>query len=135
MSSQQLFGVGAVQALTDGATITVDQALAPIASANALSSGGPSAQVGYGNAYSVTLGGNRNLNLKNPIDGQIIHLFVTQDGTGSRTLTILLNGTGSLVLTSGTPLTTTAAAVDLVALQYRADIGKVMYYPIAKNLA
>ena len=58
---------GAISALTDGSTITPDFALA--------------------NNYSVTLGGNRTLaNPTNITAGQSGSIFVTQDGTGSRTL-------------------------------------------------
>jgi hypothetical protein len=58
---------GAITALTDGATITPDFAVA--------------------NNYSVTLGGNRTLaNPTNLTAGQSGSIFITQDGTGSRTL-------------------------------------------------
>ena len=123
----QSFGVGEAQSLTDAATIELrlDQAANNIPPSS-------TQQVGTGNAFKVTLGGNRNLDVYGLIPGQIIHLYVTQDGTGSRTLTPRVNGVASTVLTSGTPLTTTAAAIDLVALEYRADLGKVLYYPLAK---
>jgi hypothetical protein len=58
---------GAISALTDGSTITPDFALA--------------------NNYSVTLGGNRTLaNPTNLTAGQSGSIFISQDGTGSRTL-------------------------------------------------
>jgi len=58
---------GAISALTDGATITPDFAVA--------------------NNFSVTLGGNRTLaNPSNITAGQSGSIFITQDGTGSRTL-------------------------------------------------
>lgn len=58
---------GSISALTDGATITPDFAAA--------------------NNYSVTLGGNRTLaNPTNLTAGQSGSIFITQDGTGSRTL-------------------------------------------------
>lgn len=58
---------GSISALTDGTTITPDFALA--------------------NNYSVTLGGNRTLaNPTNLVAGQSGSIFITQDGTGSRTL-------------------------------------------------
>lgn len=54
-------------ALTDAATIAVDASLS--------------------NVFTVTLGGNRTLGQPtNPKDGQSITIFITQDGTGSRTL-------------------------------------------------
>ena len=85
---------GAVSALTDGATITADFALA--------------------NNFSVTLGGNRTLaNPTNLTVGQSGVIKVTQDGTGSRTLAYGSNWdfAGGTVPT----LTTTANAVDILA--------------------
>jgi hypothetical protein len=84
---------GAITALTDGATITPDFAA--------------------GNNFSVTLGGNRTLaNPSNLTAGQSGSIFITQDGTGSRTLAYgtywdFIGGTAPT-------LTTTAAAVDRI---------------------
>ena len=82
---------GAISALTDGTTITADFALA--------------------NNFSVTLGGNRTLaNPSNLTAGQSGAIFISQDGTGSRTLAF-----GSYWDFSGgtaPTLTTTASAVD-----------------------
>jgi hypothetical protein len=82
---------GEITALTDGATITPDFA--------------------DSNNFSVTLGGNRTLaNPSNLTAGQSGCIWITQDGTGSRTLSY-----GSYWdFTSGTAptLTTTANAVD-----------------------
>ena len=82
---------GAISALTDGATITADFAVA--------------------NNFSVTLGGSRTLaNPSNQTAGQSGCIWITQDGTGSRTLAY-----GSQWdFTGGTAptLSTTAAAVD-----------------------
>ena len=85
---------GSVSALTDGATITPDFAVA--------------------NNFSVTLGGNRTLaNPTNITAGQSGVIVITQDGTGSRTLAYgsyfkFSNGTAPT-------LTTTASAVDVLA--------------------
>jgi hypothetical protein len=85
---------GTVSALTDGATITPDFAVA--------------------NNFSVTLGGNRTLaNPSNLTAGQGGVITITQDGTGSRTFAY-----GSYFkFPAGTAptLTTTAAAVDVLA--------------------
>ena len=82
---------GAISALTDAATITADFALA--------------------NNFSVTLGGSRTLaNPSNQTAGQSGCIWITQDGTGSRTLAY-----GSQWdFTGGTAptLSTAAAAVD-----------------------
>ncbi len=85
--------VAEIDALTDAATITPDLA----ASCN----------------FSVTLGGNRTLaNPSNITAGQSGSIFVTQDGTGSRTLAFgsywdFAGGTAPT-------LTTTASAVDRI---------------------
>ena len=84
---------GAITALTDGATITADFAVA--------------------NNFSVTLGGNRTLaNPSNQTAGQSGVIVITQDGTGSRTLAYGSNWK----FPSGTAptLTTTANAVDVL---------------------
>ena len=82
-----------ISALTDGATITPDFDTAQ--------------------NFSVTLGGNRTLANPNNIDaGQTGSIFVTQDGTGSRTLAF----GNKFAFAGGTAptLTTTAAAVDRI---------------------
>ena len=85
---------GTVSALTDGATITPDFAVA--------------------NNFSVTLGGNRTLaNPTNLTAGQSGIITITQDGTGSCTLAY-----GSYWKFAGgtaPTLTTTASAVDVLA--------------------
>jgi len=89
---------GAITALTDGATITPDFALA--------------------NNFSVTLGGNRTLaNPTNLTAGASGAIYISQDGTGSRTLAF-----GSYWDFSGgtaPTLTTTASAVDLLVYTVR----------------
>ena len=84
---------GAITALTDGATITPDFALA--------------------NNFSVTLAGNRTLaNPTNLIAGQSGSIFIVQDGTGSRTLAY---GSFWDFVTGAAPvLTTTASGVDRI---------------------
>lgn len=84
---------GAVTALTDGATITPDFSVA--------------------NNFSVTLGGNRTLaNPTNLTAGQSGAIVITQDGTGSRTLSF---GSYWKFATGTAPtLTTTASKTDLL---------------------
>ena len=68
----------------------------------------------------VTLGGNRTMNaVSNAVEGTTYHLWVIQDGTGSRTLTWTTSGTGSFDFgTAGTPtLTTTASKADLLIFE------------------
>lgn len=82
-----------ITALTDGATITPDFSAS--------------------NNFSVTLGGNRTLaNPTNLVAGQSGSIFISQDGTGSRTLAYgsyfkFIGGTAPT-------LTTTASAVDRI---------------------
>ena len=92
----------AIQGLTDGATVTM----------NYLS--------GY-NA-SITLAGNRTLAITNTVDGDSGLIFITQDGTGSRTLTL---PSGSLVLGGGSgaiTLTTDAGAIDALAFMNKGGV-------------
>lgn len=91
---------GSVVALTDGATITPDFALA--------------------NNFSVTLGGNRTLaNPTNLTTGQSGVIRIAQDGTGSRTLAY-----GSYwKFPGGTAPTLTTAASSIDILAYYVDNG------------
>lgn len=89
---------GTISALTDGATITADFAVA--------------------NNFSVTLGGNRNLaNPSNVTAGQSGCIFISQDATGERTL----NYGGNWDFAGGDPpnLSTAANAVDLLVYTVR----------------
>ena len=84
---------GEITALSDGATITIDMA--------------------DSNNFSVTLGGNRTFaNPSNDTAGQCGSIFITQDGTGSRTAS--WNSDWDFAGGTAPTLTTTAAAVDRV---------------------
>ena len=80
-----------VTGAADGATVTFD--------------------VSKGNVHTVTLGGNRTLAISNETAGQYFSIELTQDGTGSRTVTWF----STIVWSSGTAptLTTTAGAIDV----------------------
>jgi hypothetical protein len=85
---------GSVSALTDGATITPDFAVA--------------------NNFSVTLGGNRTLaNPTNLVAGQSGVIKLTQDATGGRTLAF--GSYWDFAAGTAPTLTTTANAVDILA--------------------
>ena len=92
---------GAVSALTDGATITPDFAVA--------------------NNFSLTIGGNRTLaNPSNLVAGQSGVILITQDATGSRTLAY---GTYWKFAGGTAPtLTTTASAVDALVYYVNSTI-------------
>mgnify|MGYP004451109649 CR=1 FL=1 len=82
-----------ITALSDGATITIDMATAC--------------------HHSVTLGGNRTFAApSNQVVGQSGSIFITQDGTGSRTASF--NSAFKFVGGTAPTLTTTAAAVDRI---------------------
>ena len=82
-----------ITALSDGATITIDMATAC--------------------HHSVTLGGNRTFAApSNQAVGQSGSIFITQDGTGSRTGSF--NAAFKFVGGTAPTLTTTAAAVDRI---------------------
>ena len=92
---------GAVSALTDGATITPDFAIA--------------------NNFSLTIGGNRTLaNPSNLVAGQSGVILITQDSTGGRTLAF---GTYWKFAGGTAPtLTTTASAVDALVYYVNSTI-------------
>ena len=84
---------GAITALSDGATVAID--------------------FNSGNNFSLTLGGNRTLGQpSNQVAGQSGSIFITQDGTGSRTLAY--HADWKWVGGTAPTLTTTAAAVDRI---------------------
>lgn len=99
ISPRRMFTLAAEVALADGATITPD--------------------FDTGINFAVTLGGNRTLaNPTNAKSGQSGVIFVTQDGTGSRSLTYGTNWK----FPGGTPtLSTAAGAVDLISYFVRAN--------------
>ena len=103
---------GSITALTDGATITPDFALA--------------------NNYSVTLGGNRTLaNPTNLTAGQSGCIWITQDGTGSRTLAY-----GSQWdFTGGTAPTLTTAASSVDCLVYAVQSSTRITATLVTNLS
>ena len=84
---------GEITALTDAASIATDLALS--------------------NNFSVTLAGNRTLaNPTNIVAGQSGSIFITQDGTGSRTLAY--GSYFKFVAGTAPVLSTTAAAIDRI---------------------
>lgn len=96
--------------LTDGATITWDATL--------------------GFNAKVTLGGNRALAITNPQNGQVYTLQVTQDGTGSRTLSL---PSGSKVFNGGAgviSLSTAGGSLDEISCVYN---GTNFVWTAAKN--
>jgi hypothetical protein len=89
-----------ISALTDAATIAVDMSV--------------------GNNFSVTLGGNRTLgNPTNLTAGQSGVIFITQDGTGSRTLAY--SSYWDFPSQTAPTLTTTANAVDVLVYTVRSS--------------
>ena len=103
---------GAISALTDGATITADFAVA--------------------NNFSVTLGGNRTLaNPSNQTAGQSGCIWITQDGTGSRTLAY-----GSQWdFTGGTAPTLSTAAASVDCLVYAVQSSTKITATLISNLS
>jgi len=90
---------GAVTADTDAATINFDLSVT--------------------DKHTVTLGGNRTLNLTNMQNGQVALIELVQDATGSRTVT----WTPTIRWTGGTAptLATAASKADLLTIWRRAD--------------
>jgi hypothetical protein len=72
--------------------------------------------------------------LSNPIDGQTINWFITQDATGSRTMTWPSSFKWAGGSTFAGVLSTTASAVDLLVATYRSSTG-FWYASLAKGFA
>lgn len=99
--------------LTDGATINTNAAL--------------------GNHFRVTLGGNRTLaNPTNAIDGQKILFEITQDGSGSRTLTLGNKFAFGSDITELT-LSTAINKKDFLGVQYNLAADKFYVIAVAKG--
>jgi hypothetical protein len=97
-----------VAALTYGATITPDAA--------------------DGSIRTITLTGNVTFSaFSNPVSGQTITLIITQDGTGSRTLTSTMKFSGA-----SKTLSTAAASIDILTVSY---IGTTYYASLSKGFA
>lgn len=85
-----------------------------------------------GNVFTVTMGGNvaaGSFTQTNPTSGQTLNIYLTQDGTGTRTL-----GLTGLKWVGGTvpSLSTAIGAVDLLVMQY---IGTTWYASLTKAYA
>ena len=98
-----------ITALSDGATITIDMATAC--------------------HHSVTLGGNRTFAApSNQVVGQSGSIFITQDGTGSRTASF--NSAFKFVGGTAPTLTTTASKGDLFVFRYNGS----KFLEVGRNL-
>ncbi len=81
-----------------------------------------------GNVQTVTLNGNLTLSaFASPVSGQTITFIITQDATGSRTLTSTMLFAGA-----SKTLSTAANAVDILTVSY---IGTTYYASLAKGFA
>ena len=79
-----------------------------------------------GNVQTITLNGNLTLNaFSSPVSGQTITFIITQDGTGSRTLTSTMKFAGG-----SKTLTTAANSIDILTVSY---IGTTYYASLAKG--
>jgi hypothetical protein len=111
LSTDKAWSAVAAVALTDAATITVDMST-------------------FINA-SVTLGGNRTLgNPSNTTDGKTGAIYITQDGTGSRTLVYSSNW--KFASGAAPVLSTTAGAVDV--LFYQVKSSTFIYATLVKDV-
>lgn len=98
LSTDKVWSAADTVALTDAATVAVD--------------------LSTGFNFSVTLGGNRTLGApSNTKNGQSGIIWITQDGTGSRTLAY--SAAWKFAGGSAPVLTTTAAAVDALCYQVK----------------
>ena len=103
MAGSPIAGFGPIQTVVDAATQTFD--------------------VSSGSRFAWTLGANRTMSTPTNVpDGALIWLFVTQDATGSRTVTWPTNFRWSGA--SAPTLTTTAAKTDILWGVYDATQAK-----------
>lgn len=96
--------------------------LAPKVAALSQAAGAVAVDASTGNVFTLTLtaSGWTISNPTSPVDGQVIRFRLTQDATGSRTVSW---GTAYNFGTAGTPtLTTTAAKTDAIGFEYSAAL-------------
>ena len=112
MAGSPLAGFGPIQTVTDGATQTFDMS--------------------QGSRFSWTLGANRTMSAPTNVpDGCLIWLYVTQDATGSRTVT--WPSTFRWPAATAPTLTTTASKTDLIWGQWDATLNKWTMYAASLN--
>jgi hypothetical protein len=81
-----------------------------------------------GSVQSISATGNFTLSaFANPVSGQTITFIITQDGTGSRTLTSTMKFAGA-----SKTLSTAASSIDILTVSY---IGTTYYASLAKGFA
>ena len=104
--------IGNVTSLTDAASIAID--------------------MGVGNNFAFTLGGNRTLSAPtNATPGQTGYIYITQDGTGSRTLAF----NNAYIFVSGTAPTISTAAGAKDLLVYNVKEATAITAVVVKALA
>ena len=104
--------IGNVTSLTDAASIAID--------------------MGVGNNFAFTLGGNRTLEAPtNSTAGQTGYIYITQDGTGSRTLAF----NNAYIFVSGTAPTISTAAGSKDILVYNVKEATAITALVIKALA
>jgi len=105
-------GIVPVTSLTDATSIAID--------------------MGVGNNFAFTLGGNRTLEAPtNPTAGQTGYIYITQDGTGSRTLAF----NNAYIFVSGTAPTISTAAGAKDMLLYNVKEATAITAIVIKALA
>jgi hypothetical protein len=87
------------------------------------------------NVFAMTFGAGNvtTLTVSNPVDGQTINVFLTQDGTGSRTVTWPASFRFPGGAAASGVLSTAANSVDLLVATYRASPG-AWYCSLLKDL-
>jgi hypothetical protein len=108
----------AVLALLSAGTAYIPKRPVTPAYAGALTINWVSADIAY-----LTLTGNCTITNSGAVDGQGVLLYVTQDGTGSRSISFA-SGTAFNTTIPSITLSTAAGATDMIQLIYRASTGK-----------
>jgi hypothetical protein len=96
---------------------SVEPRVKPLLNSSGLASGAITVQTAFGRKYWATLVGNTTLTLNNMNEGDVISLWITQDGTGSRTLTITqAAGGANIVIGPSTAIASAAGKVSKVVI-------------------
>lgn len=76
----------------------VEPRLKPLLNASGVASGAVTVSTGLGRKYQSILVGNMTLTLNNMNEGDVVSLWLTQDGTGSRTFTLTPTAVGANII-------------------------------------
>ena len=91
--------------------------LKPLINSSGASSGAITVSTAFGRKYQAVLTGNVTLTLNNVGEGDVISLWLTQDGTGSRTFTLTpASGGANIIIGPATAIASAAGKTSKIVI-------------------